>query len=299
MQATPSLQERIHLPAGQSFRLLRWQRNVRSVEVVLGPQRSVPLHGEGDHWHYHRATELTYVQRGAGTRFIADSIELFESGDLTLIGSNVPHYLLQNGGSAGISLQWELPQEHGIWSFAEAAALRDLHEAARRGFQYTGPTAERLRGQLEEQVTVGGLERIGAFLRILGQLILAPTRDARPLASVPFSLSGTVAHQEAMRDAVSYILARYRETVYLPELLRLTGMSRATFARQFRQHTGKSFAAFVNQVRLQAACRALRDSTDSVSRIALNHGFSQLSFFNRLFRREIGVSPKAFRQSQQ
>ncbi|MCX5685149.1 MAG: helix-turn-helix transcriptional regulator, partial [Planctomycetota bacterium] len=71
------------------------------------------------------------------------------------------------------------------------------------------------------------------------------------------------------------------------------------FARQFRQHTGKTFAAFVNQVRLQAVCRALRDSTENVSSIALNHGFNQLSFFNRLFRRELGVSPKNYRAKMQ
>ncbi len=295
MLANPSLQERIPLAAGQSFRLLRWQRSVSRVEVVLGPNRSAPLHGQGDHWHYHRATELTLVQRGAGTRFVADSIELFDAGDLTLIGTNVPHYLHQNSGSSGIAIQWEFPLEHGVWSFGETAALRRLLETARRGLQISGPTAAATRRQMEELPTLGGLQRLGAFLQILGRLAEAPARELRPLASVPFSLSGTAAHQEAMRDAVSYILASYRETVYLPELLRLTGMSRATFSRQFRQHTGKPFAAFLNQVRLQAVCRALRDSTDNVGQIALNHGFNQLSFFNRLFRRELGVSPKHYR----
>jgi AraC-like DNA-binding protein len=152
---------------------------------------------------------------------------------------------------------------------------------------------------MEELVRLGGLARVAVFLHILARLAEAPARDIRPLATVPFSLSGRAAHQEAMRDAVSYILSQYRESVYLPELLRLTGMSRATFARQFRQHTGKTFAAFVNQVRLQAVCRVLRDSTENVSSIALNHGFNQLSFFNRLFRRELGVSPKDYRAKQQ
>lgn len=299
MLATTSLQERIPLAAGQSFRLLSWQRSVSQVEVILGPGRKASLHGQGDHWHYHRATELTLVQRGAGTRFVADSIELFDSGDLVLIGSNVPHYLYQNGASAGISIQWEFPLEHGIWSFAESGPLRELAESARRGIKIEGPTADATRRQMEELPALGGLTRVAVFLQILGRLTEAPARDLRPLASVPFSLSGNAAHQEAMRDAVSYILARHREAVYLPELLRLTGMSRATFARQFRQHTGKSFAAFLNQVRLQAVCRALRDTTETVSTIALNHGFNQLSFFNRLFRREVGVSPTDYRASQQ
>jgi predicted RNA-binding Zn-ribbon protein involved in translation (DUF1610 family) len=81
--------ENIQLSKGETFRLLRWQHTVREVEVVLGPGKAVPLHGEGDHWHYHPACELTFISRGAGTRLVADHIELFESGDLVLIGSNV------------------------------------------------------------------------------------------------------------------------------------------------------------------------------------------------------------------
>lgn len=294
-----SLQERIPLEAGQTFRLLRWTRSVSRVEEMIGANRSVPLHGEGDHWHYHHLSELTLLQHGAGTRFVADSIELFDAGDLVLIGTNVPHYLHQDGSSAGISIQWDLPREHGVWTLREASPLHKLAESARRGLHITGPTADIIRRQMDELVRLGGLARVAVFLHILARLAEAPAGDIRPLATVPFSLSGRAAHQEAMRDAVSYILSQYRESVYLPELLRLTGMSRATFARQFRQHTGKTFAAFVNQVRLQAVCRALRDSTENVSSIALNHGFNQLSFFNRLFRRELGVSPKDYRAKQQ
>lgn len=293
-----SLQERIPLEAGQTFRLLRWTRTINRVEIMVGANRGVPLHGEGDHWHYHHLSELTLVQHGAGTRFVADSIELFDSGDLVLIGTNVPHYLHQNGRSAGISIQWDLPREHGVWAFREASPLHALGDSARRGLHLTGATAETIRRQMVEMVGLGGLARVAVFLHILARLTEAPARDVRPLATVPFSLSGRAAHQEAMRDAVSYILAQYRESVYLPELLRLTGMSRATFARQFRQHTGKPFAAFLNHVRLQAVCRALRDTSEPVGSIALNHGFNQLSFFNRLFHREFGVSPTTYRADQ-
>jgi AraC-like DNA-binding protein len=299
MQVPATMREQIRFKTGETFRLLRWTRSVTRVEVVLDPTHSVPLRGEGDHWHYHRAIELTLVQHGDGTRFVADSIELFDSGDLVMIGTNVPHYLHQNGSSAGISIQWEFPLEHGIWSFREAAPLRGLLEAARRGLQVSGPTARSVRQRMEELPEIGGLTRIAVFLSILDQLCEAPSEDIRPLASAPFSLSGTGAHQEAMRVAVSHILAHYRDSVYLSDLLRLTAMSRATFARQFRLNTGKSFAVFLNHVRLQAVCRALRETSDNVSSIALNCGFNQLSFFNRLFRRETGMNPVAYRASRQ
>jgi AraC-like DNA-binding protein len=291
----PSSREDIRLGAGQTFRLLRWERSVSRVEEVLAPGRVAPMRGHGDHWHYHSEMELTLIQRGAGTRFVADQIELFESGDLVLIGSNVPHYWHLRGVSSGLSLQWDFPLEHGIWGFGETAPLRALAEHARRGLHIRGAAVATIRQRMEALAGCTGLARLAVFLQVLAGLADASARDVRPLAAQPFSLSGTLDQQEAMRRAVSYIIAQYREPVRLPELLELTGMSRATFARQFPRHAGKSFSTFVNQVRLQAVCRALRDTAEPVSAIAFNHGFNQLSFFNRLFLREFGLSPTAYR----
>ncbi len=294
----PSQHESIRLGTGHSFRLLRWNRSVNSVEVILSPSTAIAVEGQGDHWHYHAATELTFIRKGSGTRFVADQIGFFESGDLMLIGSNVPHYWHMRGVSSGLSIQWDFPLEHGFWSFAEAAPLRTLLELASRGLQIRGKTADDVRQRMEELTRYSGLERLSVFFQILSGLVSAPFGDIRPVSDRPFSLSGSAKVQESIRRAVSYILANYREPLNLPELLKLTGMSRATFARQFHLHAGKSFSTFRNQVRLQAVLQALRETDGAVGDIALSHGFNQLSFFNRLFRREFGISPSAYRQQK-
>jgi len=292
----PSQHENIRLGDAQSFRLLRWSRSVNSVEAIFSPTSSTTLRGQGDRWHYHAATELTYIQKGAGTRFVANQIDAFESGDLVLIGSNVPHYWHMRGHSSGLSIQWDFPAEHGFWTFAETALLRPLIELASLGLDVRGGTAETVRQRMERLTRLSGLERLSVFFQILSSLVAAPIGDLRRVSDRSFSLSGSANVQESIRRAVSYILANYREPLNLPELLKLTGMSRATFARQFHLHVGKSFSTFRNQVRLQAVVKALQQTDDAVSDIALSHGFNQLSFFNRLFRRELGISPSAYRQ---
>lgn len=291
--------ENILLADGQTYRILRWSKSLRHVEVVRAPRSTTPSVGHGEHWHYHSETELTVIDRGAGTRFIADQIELFEAGDLVLIGANVPHYWHLRGASAGLSLQWDFPLDHGIWSFADAIApLQRLAETARRGLHIQGQTAETIRRLMRELPLLAGFARLAGFLHLLSVLADARPGDLRPLSSRPFSISGTFEQQDAIRRAVSYIIAHYRKPVRLPELLRLTAMSRATFARQFRRHAGKSFSTFLYEFRLQAVCRALRGTTEAIGGIAFNHGFNQLSFFNRLFRREFGLSPSAYRAAE-
>lgn len=287
--------ENIQLGEGQAFRLLRWSRDISQVEEVIAPDKANQLQGRGDHWHYHPQTELTLVQHGEGTRYIADHIELFQPGDLVLIGSNVPHYWHVRGKSSGLAIQWHFPQQHGIWDFNEFKSLRALEELALRGLHLSGDTAAVVRKLIEEMPSHIGMPRLTHLFSIISALVGAPEKDIRPLSARSFSLSGTDEHQEAVRRAVSYIIAHFREPIRLPELLELTGMSRATFSRQFQLHAGRSFSTFLNQVRLQAVCRALRDTSDPITSLALENGFNQLSFFNRLFRREFGINPSTYR----
>src|SRR5205085_1232642 len=83
--------------------------------------------------------------------------------------------------------------------------------------------------------------------------------------------------------------------VRLEEVLRLTAMSKPTFTRLFKKHAGKTFSEFVMQIRLQAACRELAATERPVLEIALSSGFSQVSFFNRIFRRALRCSPTQYR----
>ena len=289
--------ENIQFSQGHAFRLLRWTEEIRQVEEILEPGDAISLQGRGDQWHYHPQTELTLVQDGEGTRYIADHIELFQPGDLVLIGSNVPHYWHVRGKSSGLAIQWLFPEEHGIWDFSEAASLRTLEEQARKGLHLSGHTATKVRDLMETMHQHAGFTKLTHLLSIISTLIQAPGTELRSLSTRPFSLSGSDEHQEIIRRAVSYIIAHYREPIRLDTLLDLTGMSRATFARQFQLHAGRSFSTFLNQVRLQAVCRALRDTTDPITNIALENGFNQLSFFNRLFRREFRMNPSAYRKA--
>jgi len=290
--------ELIRLNEGETFRLLRWSRSVHAVEALIGGGQSVTFTGQGDHWHYHPALELTMIQSGDGTRLVADDIDLFHPGDLVLIGPNVPHYWQMRGVSSGLAIQWDFPEEHSIWNIIEIAhQLRQLTELSRRGLHVFGRTSEQIVDLMSRLIQARGLVRLGLFLEILGKLANSSRKESRFLSEQAFSISSTPETQEIIQRAVSYILAHHRDEISLNDLLQLTGMSRATFARQFLLHAGKPFSTFRNQVRLQAVCHALRDTNEPVSNIALDHGFNQLSFFNRLFLREFGKNPSAYRRA--
>ena len=292
----PLQHEAIELDSRQSFRLLHWKDNLREVDSLIGPEQRVRIHGAGDRWHHHREMELTLVQRGSGTRFVGDHIGPFESLDVVLIGANVPHFWKGLRRSSGYAVQWRFERDHALWRFPETKGLDALWGLSARGLRFTGSTAGRALSLVEKMAGQEGCARLALFFELLDTLAAAPKRERRELSRRPFDLSGVHAHQPAIERVIRHILQHFHEPIPLSQVLRLAGMSKATFSRQFRRHAGRPFSAFVNQVRLDHACRELVGSGASVSESAFASGFNSLSYFNRTFRNAHKCSPKEYRR---
>jgi AraC-like DNA-binding protein len=288
--------EQIQLESGQSFRLLRWGDNLREVDSLLPGGRIGRILGEGMNWHYHTEMELTQFTKGEGIRFVGDHIAPFAAGDVVLLGQNLPHHWHTRGPSSGLSLQWRFPPGHPFWSFPETFSLASLFQASARGIRYTGDTAKEVLRILKAMEAADAPERLGLLLRLLSLLVKAPWKDRGFLSTQSFSFPVVTHHSQAVSEAVRYLLAHFREEIRLPEILGLVRMSKPTFARQFRRHSGRSFSEFLTQIRLRAACQELEETDRPVLEIALANGFSHVSFFNRVFRRILRSTPTSYRR---
>ena len=68
-------------------------------------------------------------------------------------------------------------------------------------------------------------------------------------------------------------------------------MSEKYFSRYFRIATGQNFTAYLNAVRIEKAQALLLETDETVLEIAFSCGYENVSYFNRVFRRQTGYSP--------
>jgi AraC-like DNA-binding protein/mannose-6-phosphate isomerase-like protein (cupin superfamily) len=291
--------EQIQLLPGESFRLLRWSDNVRDVEAIDTDGKIHPFKGAGQEWHYHSQMELTLVIRGSGTRFAGDNIETFKAMDLVLIGPNLPHYWHGLHNSAGYAIQFSFEAEHPFWQLPETRGLRRLWQDAPHGIHFTGESPRDVAKLIHAMPKHSGVGRFALFMLALETLSRAPAKNRKLLSRKVFMEPSSQATYRGIQKAIYTVFHNFHEELHLSAVLAQAGMSKATFERQFKKHTGKTFTQFVTEVRLDNASRQLIETDLSVSEIAFASGFNNLSHFNHKFSELHGQSPSAFRSRMQ
>lgn len=98
-----------------------------------------------------------------------------------------------------------------------------------------------------------------------------------------------------LRRVLDFLTANIAEEISLSEIASIAGLSVFHLVRSFKLSTGLSPYRWLMLKRIEIASRRLRGTTLSISEIAASVGFSDPGYFSRVFRREMGLPPQAFR----
>ena len=93
-----------------------------------------------------------------------------------------------------------------------------------------------------------------------------------------------------------YLDANYAKHITLDTLTDLTHMNKYYISHSFAKYTGLSPIQYLNELRLEAACRLLEKTDFSISDIASATGFSSQSYFTQAFHKKHGMTPIKYRQ---
>lgn len=254
--------------------------------------------------HRHAEFELMVVTSGSGKQFVGEGVAEYEAGDMALIGSSVPHLHLCNATlngetdnpSAGEALQFP-PSLFPInmEDLPDFSRIARLLRKSRYGIRFRDPVlSARVLNLMQEIDRLSGIERVIRLFRILDTL--EQSSEYALLSGGEYNAENRIGEGADPASRVyTYLFNHFREPVELAAVAAYTGMNPTALCRAFRQRTDKSIFRCLAEIRVEHACKLLTHSKLTVSQVAYESGYNNLSHFNRQFMGIMRRTPTDYR----
>jgi AraC family transcriptional regulator len=129
--------------------------------------------------------------------------------------------------------------------------------------------------------------------RAIAARLIRGHASSSPVDRAPVTLGG-----EQLAKAIDFMQANLEDSIDLPAIAGVAGLSPSHFARQFRTTTGVPPHQYLMSLRIERAKRLLSETNTRVVAIAFACGFANQEHMTRLFRRSCGTTPAAYRRTR-
>ena len=235
--------------------------------------------------HYHAAYELYYTVEGERDYFVGDRHFKLNKRDLLFIPSGTFHRTAGKGATRFLVYFSRGFAER----FFQPEALDRLLPGEPFVFSSKGKMAEQIQSLLSD-----------ILLEFNEQEQHEEKRDELKLAGNLFRLLLLLATEEnlyvpsnenRLSQVLRYINANFSTIENLEEVASRFFVSKYHLCHMFKEHLGVSLVTYLNTIRVQAACKLLKDGNLSTAQVAEACGFNSTSYFCKVFKDEKGVPP--------
>ncbi|MEO9005224.1 MAG: AraC family transcriptional regulator [Ginsengibacter sp.] len=281
---------------------------VLPTEISPGINNFFSLTEKGDDFfnvpfHFHPELELVFIADGFGKRIIGDRTGFFHSGDIVVIGSNLPHAWISddefNAKTSAHQLKaivFHLDKNifsPGFYDTKDALHISEFFKIAQKGITITGKTREVIEKHLMALLHKEAFERTLGLFEVLH--ILSKSNDLGWVLSDEYKPQLTYSKTDRLAEAYQYVQENFKDTINLSTISAISNLAPQSFCRLFKKKTGKSFVAYVNELRVEEACKYLKNTDWTIAEIAYNSGFKTVSNFNKLFKSITGINPTTYK----
>ncbi|MBS5520975.1 MAG: helix-turn-helix transcriptional regulator [Clostridiales bacterium] len=250
------------------------------------------------HWHHY--WEILCQIEGKTKIKVGNEEFLSEEGDITIIGSDELHstrkmtpehclLILQFRGSVLLPYLKEIEQFKYLSNIIFEQMGNKQHFRIQNNYYIRGLLERTLKEYREKQfgyeiqIQAYLMQMFAFFLR--NKYICIPQLDPEKVSAL-----------EKVKNSLIYMENNYNKPMELHEVAAQSCISIYNFCRMFKAATEHTFVEYLNYIRIKESEKLLLFSEDSVGKIAMDTGFSSLSYFNRVFKRKNGVSPLVYRK---
>jgi AraC-like DNA-binding protein len=274
--------EKISPDTGSSFRLIHWK-------------------SENDRyfWHYHPEYEIVFVRKGSGKLHIGEHLKNYEEGELVFIGPDLPHTgfgygVIGEHEEIVVQLRKDFLGEEFMQK-PELQHIRKLFERAKQGLSFQGKSRKIVAVKLQKMLTFSHFERLVELLNIFD--ILATTTEFSVLNAADKRFDFNHKDEDRINKVYEYVEQNYQKNIDIRAVADLANLTISSFCRYFKKISHITYTDFVNEYRINQACRLLFENKP-IADICFEVGFNNISHFNKTFKQLKGVSPREYKANQ-
>ncbi len=239
---------------------------------------------------------------------MGDNVEFFQAGDLVFLGSNIPHvwynddqyYKKKSKLRARAVVIYFNKEVFGpnFYTLHETQCLKQLYHKAERGMHITGSTNKQLFSLVCDMLHAKGMDRIICLLNILQ--VISNTKEYQLLAGIGYQNTYDTRDNQKIDEVFQYVSQNFYQEITLDDIAKRCHFTRQSFCRFFKKRTQKTFIDFLNEFRISHARKLLTETEDmSISEVAYQCGFNNISNFNKIFKFRTGITPKQYKTTMQ
>ncbi|AXP82192.1 HTH-type transcriptional repressor of iron proteins A [Mariniflexile rhizosphaerae] len=250
-----------------------------------------------DQFHQHSEIQISYVEQGAGTLLVGDTISDFMPNDILVLGGYVPHVFRSDINFSEITDVYTLFFDKNsfgkdFFGLADFESFHDFFNQSDYGIRVLS-RKKKLIKQFHKLKYQNKVQRIATLIKIIDHIIKA---EKIALSSFVYKKKYTDDEGKRMNDVFNYAMENYSEPITLEEISEIANMSKNAFCRYFKKRTNKTFFQFLIEIRIENACKLIHNYPDySISYISEQCGFQNTANFNRKFKEIKGVTPSHYR----
>lgn len=249
------------------------------------------------HYHYHPEYEIVCVFEGAGRRHVGNHLSNYNNGDLILIGSNLPH---SGFGYGSVGTHEELVIQFtedflgdDFLLRPEMAAIKRLFELSKQGICFDKKVQAQVAVKLRSLLQIQPFERLIELLNILQLLARSKEYQLLNVADIRYNFS--LKDQERLRKVYVFVEENFSKDIDIQDVADICNLTVPAFCNYFKKNLNQTFTDFVNEYRINQACKMLLEGQEIVD-ICFRSGFNNISYFGRVFRNIKNSSPSEFRR---
>lgn len=252
--------------------------------------------------HIHDEIEIVCVLRGTLSLRIGSTVHTLKKNDIAIVNRLIPHKFFDNNFAKFILLQFKPTNIYENNKSIDIKYLTPFYHT--REFSHFVASCEtpalsemisvimEIEKKIKEHGIAYELAAESDLVRLLYLMYQAQVFNIKIIESVKQKRN-----LQQLSTLLKYLESHYDELITLEQACTIAKLDYHYFSRIFKEKTGKTFVEYLSFIRILNAQRLLVETNEPIATIAKNVGMPNVSYFNRKFKAQNGMTPGQYRES--